>query len=256
MINAKISAFSVPKQGNKEDENEDAFKYWIKPKHGHDFLELFCAIADGATRASYTRLWANLLVQNFANAKREPSSRLFSQILSQSRSEWEKQTTMTQPLPWYAIDNYKKGAFASFLAISLKTNLQRSYAYLKALSIGDCELLVYRKSQLILAFPICDSSRFGSNPSAISTVINNNKNLETMKKSLKVFPGDQILLCTDALGQYLLSKAESGDSLEDSLDSHLLKNPVSSTVFERWVNTLRLEGRLKNDDSTLVLITL
>jgi serine/threonine protein phosphatase PrpC len=56
-------AFSLCKEGNREEENEDA----VYPQlvNGSSLVadQFSCAMADGATTSSFSKLWANLLVK-------------------------------------------------------------------------------------------------------------------------------------------------------------------------------------------------
>ena len=62
-------AFSVPKRGNQEHENEDAF--WPPPCLLWTYNEsgFRCAVADGATTAAFSGEWAQQLVRAFGEGQ-------------------------------------------------------------------------------------------------------------------------------------------------------------------------------------------
>ena len=53
--------FWAPKQGNEDNEYEDAF--WPRKSIEHRATSFHCAVADGATETSYSGIWAKQLVR-------------------------------------------------------------------------------------------------------------------------------------------------------------------------------------------------
>src|SRR5690349_16830200 len=106
---ARLQAFWMPKHGNLASDYEDAF--W--PRHlSRECGELRIAIADGATETSFAALWARLLVR--AYAKHQWNGDLGSVELTRIRRAW-KRCTKNRPLPWYAEEKARLGAFSSLL---------------------------------------------------------------------------------------------------------------------------------------------
>jgi serine/threonine protein phosphatase PrpC len=125
VITAQIFKGSVPKLGNNESENEDAYRLIRSPKKGPELRELRCAMADGATQASFSRFWAQLLVDNAVKTGYVPSENKLKAIIDRSALELEKKVHEIN-LPWYAIEKAKRGAFSSFLWLSIKSNPDKS----------------------------------------------------------------------------------------------------------------------------------
>src|SRR5216683_2490624 len=101
-----VQAFCLPKAGNSPDEYEDAFQYNESARS--------LAIADGASDAFESRLWAQALVRAFV---RQPPMLDANGILEWLKApikvwkegiDWEK-------LPWYSAEKARRGAFSTFL---------------------------------------------------------------------------------------------------------------------------------------------
>src|SRR5438552_14612658 len=62
-----------------------------------------CAVADGATEASFAAMWAQLLVENYVRTEEHPLAAL--------QNVWQEKTSGLE-LPWYAEEKLQSGAFA------------------------------------------------------------------------------------------------------------------------------------------------
>lgn len=255
MIAAKIFYDSIPKLGNGEDENDDAIGLSRQPKNGPKLTELRFAIADGATQASFSRLWAHLLVRNAIQSGHTPSVKRFINLVEKSYPEWHEEVEKIE-LPWFAIEKAKKGAFSSFLWISITTNQTKTAGTLRAVSIGDSELLVVRDGKIQASFPIRHSDDFNSSPILISSKSEKNAGLLFAKWETRWLPGDEIVLATDAVAKYLLGQFEQGVNPLDTIQPLMQENCDHGEYFRDWIETLRLNKMLKNDDSTMAWIHL
>jgi hypothetical protein len=65
--------------------------------------------------------------------------------------------------------------------------------------------------------------------------------------------GDKFLLMTDAMAQWFLSRYEEGLNPWQEL-AHVLKQKGSDGAFGSWVDELRNQSSMRNDDVTLVII--
>jgi len=244
------TVFTTPKAGSSLQENEDAFAI-----HRDADVARF-VIADGATQASFSRLWANLLVENAK--KYIPSvKRLKDYVIPKAQLAWQ-QNIASRQLPWYAEEKAKKGAFASLLWLSIKSDkhLPESGGKWKAVAIGDSNLFVFRRQECIQAFPVQVSSEFGSSPILISSI--QSSNVEIFTRFQKVEgdwqAGDEFILATDALACYLLKQIEAGENPLYELQSWLSGSSEDQLAFESLMQSLRSEAKMKNDDTTLIWI--
>ena len=101
--------------GNSADEYEDAF--WPREAVVEQETDCFrCAVADGATETSFSALWANMLVRQWGEGT--PGLSAFGKALPRLRSLWHREVA-AKPLPWYAEEKVRSGAFSSLLGVTL-----------------------------------------------------------------------------------------------------------------------------------------
>jgi hypothetical protein len=157
-----------------------------------------------------------------------------------------------RPVQWYEEPGLQTGAFSSFLGLTLLDAQTESAGAWEAIALGDSCLFQVRDDQLIASFPLAQSSDFNSRPWLIPSKPNRNVNL---LQALQTARGqwtahDQFYLMTDALAAWFLRELESGAS--GCTPWQLLPNLDN---LEVWINTLRTEGLLRNDDVTWMHIS-
>lgn len=233
-IQTKAFAFTAPKAGRTADENEDAFH--APPDGGTRF-----AIADGATESSYSKRWAQLLVKATDYAFRPDRGWLWLKL-----AQWAWKREVPKDLPWYAVENSQRGAFAAFLVLEIEpTHKWTSW------SIGDCCLFQVRAGRLVTRWPFSDPSEFNNLPFLVGS---RSTTESLMEKARGIFgwwrPGDEFWLATDALAHWLLTQ-----HVADEWPPVGLADVGDDDGFRAWVEARRGEG-LRNDDTTLVRVTL
>jgi len=254
LIFGRVFFDSIPKDGNEENENEDAIA--LQPRRHEQKLTKFrCAIADGATQASFSRFWANILVNNAMTRNFTPSVKKADHLINDSCEEWQNEINKFD-LPWFAEEKATKGAFSSFLWIGINSHRNQEYAYLSAISIGDSELFVIRNEKILHAQPFSHSDEFNSSPSLVSSKREKNRDLNPNFLKVKVIPGDDVILSSDALAKYLLSQFEIGVNPLNALQPVMGIDHDQTLFFKDWIASKRRERVLKNDDSTFVWIHL
>ena len=239
-----LKGISIPKQGHSESENED--NYLLPSSNEVEKSSVLkCAVADGATESSFSKEWSDLLVSGFKDmsfAADQISTTLDS--LSQS---WQQRTN-SKELPWYAQQKLEDGAFAAFLGVSIDMK-KKQY---KAIAIGDCTLFHFSKKK-INSFPLTKSEDYGNTPYLISSNLKNNSKLQSFIRTMsgKLKKGDSLILATDAISAWIFTELESGRQPLTVLLEYIEK-PVPE--FENWINLLRSEKVMKNDDVTILHI--
>src|SRR6202790_423862 len=119
----------LPKHGNSEDEDEDAWA--ADPDRGR------FAIADGASESSFAGRWAQLLTEAFLAAPR-PSD--LPEWLAEPQRRWSAEVLGVE-LPWYAEMKREQGAFATFLGLGvLRPTAERAGKW-RAVAVGDSCLI-------------------------------------------------------------------------------------------------------------------
>ena len=243
-----VQTFCLPKAGNADAENEDAF--WPHDDAEFDLPRVLrTAVADGATETLFSGLWAGQLARAYCEA---PSHRDFLGGLPRLRADWQQEIG-SRPLPWYAEEKARAGAYATLLGVTLKTGHARDVAYYQALAIGDSCLFHLRDGRLLRAFPLTRAAHFNNSPYLLSANPNRNADLSDHLHAFyhRAAAGDSLLLLTDALAQWFLYTLEADPKLSDPL-----RDVTSLEAFAELVGAEREAHRLRNDDTTLLRLTL
>jgi len=280
-MRVRAQAFRLPKHGNSEEEYEDAC--WPM-RHGERELRVFrCAVADGATEASFAGLWADLLVRAYCRG--ELSGDRLEATLSALGDSWRNRVA-TRPLPWYAEEKLRSGAFAALAGLTLTTT-RNGFSW-RALAVGDSCIFHLRGGTLLDAFPLASAEDFNNRPHLLGSNAGLNGSLDQHLKRARgpAEPGDVFLLMTDALAAWALGCGD--DSIPLSPPGHngsigpplsgedraaarqprtltapnhqtpweILHSLRNDTEFGALIHALRCAHTLRNDDVTLLRLEL
>jgi hypothetical protein len=241
---ASYRVFWDTKVGNTAEEYEDAFGSDVEDQPRS---EMRYAVADGATESSYSRHWAQLLVDAYGAGATAPSKLV--RRLPALQVAWREEHQRPD-LPWFAAEKLALGAFAALLGIRL---IEGPDGFrLHAMAAGDCELVVVRGESLHLAWPVLRSVDFGSNPVLLSSVgpVEAQRNM-LQGRRLRLLSGDAVLLMTDALAAWFLREAETGVTPWVTLQEFRRSD---EEAFRSWARGLRSAGAMRNDDVTLAIL--
>jgi hypothetical protein len=234
-----FEAFWLHKAGGSPDEYEDAFApAWIE---ADEYDEFRCAVADGATETSFSGVWARLLVEAFADGRLR---RIDGASLDDLAAHWHAEIaekTRAKPLPWYAEEKLRQGAFSSLLGLILHAD-----GRWHAVCFGDSTLIHIRTNRFFRSFPYKSPDQFTSRPALLSTQPSSNGAIPPRWSWGRWREGDHFLLMTDALAHYYLSSAR----FRHKLFAHSPDQPT----FERWIEAARAAKTCRNDDVTLLKV--
>ena len=237
------SSFTQPKQGHTSEEFEDACA--VDAERGR------FAVADGASESSYSGEWAGWLTSGFVEKSLFDSS--WPEWLPPVQERW-KECVPSAPenISWFAEEKIHDGAFATFLGLEFTvTPNERTY---QAIAVGDSCLFQIREDKLLKSFPLNNSAEFGTRPALIGSRHNPaSKPLPEKRIAANFLPQDTFFLMTDALATWFLSESEV-DRFPWRELNEIRSLPTPMGIFERWIQTQRSSGALKNDDVTLVAI--
>lgn len=244
MLGLRVQTFSLPKRGYQPEEYEDAW--------AHTATRL--ALADGASDAFESRLWAQALVQAFIHQPPEAHRVALLDWLATPIQVW-KEAIHWQQLPWYAEEKARRGAFATLLGVTFAwpaadaTGAAEATAPWSAMAVGDVCLFQIRAEQVIVHFPVQYAADFGTTPPLLSSRSDyNRRSLEALCTCTgECWPGDLFVLATDALAAWFLHQVETGERPWQCLID------LTEDTFAALVASLRHEGVMRNDDVTLVL---
>lgn len=241
----QVSAYpySVQKAGNRVEEYEDA--YWPLDPVDACGTSFSFAVADGATEASYSKVWARLLVEAYCKGQmQEPG---LSETLLNLQTMWTE-SVGAQPLPWYAEEKIRDGAFSSLLGLTIQEGESSGLAsgVWEAIAVGDSCLFQVRDDELISRFPLNHSEQFNSRPALLSSNPTSNERLPEFVFNTRGewHVGDVFYLMTDALACWFLKAVEDGGK-----PWKIKRAPQGD--FEIWISKLRKEGVIRNDDVTM-----
>jgi hypothetical protein len=238
--------FWVVRRGHRPEEYEDAF--------ASDDAAGRYAVADGATESCFAGLWARLLVEGFLRGDRgrpdhSPAS------LAALQDQWCMAVRARQ-LSWYSEPAIERGAFATFLGLTVHADRQSGYRW-QAAAVGDTCLFCTRGDELLQAFPLERAEQFDNVPKLIGSRMST----EALRQRRRVWAdgaghaGDRLWMVTDALAQWCLAENEAGRTPWPALLA-ILADLEPADRFASWIEGLRDAGQLRNDDVTLLAIAL
>jgi len=227
-------AFTAPKR--EDTPNEDR---WFVSEDG-----LVVAVSDGASVSFDPAPWAALLVRHFVDEPQisrdwiEASLRYYQSSYDRESMEWMQQAA------------FDRGSFATLLGVECANDGKS----VRAFALGDTLLVFIDGNEVVRTIPYVRPEEFDAPPCLLSTSRLENRawNDETLAQhfwelNLSSHDAPQLLLMTDALGRWILDRPGS-ESLSALLDI------TDEEAFQRFVEGERQAGRMRRDDTTLVVL--
>lgn len=252
MVRVSLNRFFAQKAGNEPDDYEDAFAPKVSGPIQADSIAL--AVSDGAGETSFAKEWAKMLARSFA---KEPfTTKDTLQVQTELLAKRWQSIVNRRPLPWFAEEKVRLGAFAALLGVQFYSGINASSesGQLSAVAVGDSCLFQIRNDQLVLSFPLQRSADFNNSPILLSSNLARNARVwEGVKlQSAEWKVGDTFLLATDALACWFLSEHERNERPWNILVG-FSEDPMPSHSFELWTKATRSTLQMKNDDTTCLL---
>ncbi len=248
MIRPRIETFWIQKNGNTKGEYEDA--WWIPRSTQLGERIARCAVADGATDAVFSRLWARILTRSFGKGQFAPDPPDSVTISWTRCSNLWKRAVRGRKLPWYAEEKARSGAYAALVGLELVVGEGGDGGSWNALACGDSCLFQVRDSELINAFPLTRSDEFTNSPILLCSLGPRDDDATHVRfTSGGWITGDRFYLMTDALANWFVANWEAGGRPWGALFD------IGESPFSEWLNALRASRQIKNDDCTLISIT-
>jgi hypothetical protein len=249
IVHVKARVFWLPKAGNRAEEYEDA--YWPARGGRRGAARVRFAVADGATETSFAGLWARLLVHDYGSGELDLAAP--DGALAAAQTRW-REDVLSRPLPWYAEEKALHGAYAALLGLELAPGKRKGPGRWRCQSVGDCCLAQLRDDVPLVTFPAADATFFTSRPFLLSSNPVHNaalgEHLQQREGSCQA--GDTFYLMTDALAVWALQGA--GGDAQTWLTLRQVARPGGGRAFAAWVQELRRDGEMRNDDVTLVVV--
>jgi hypothetical protein len=252
--NGSISwrSFSIVKNGNRDEENEDALFPRSIDKNVAIGRPSTFVMADGATQTSFSGLWANNLVQACSQTRLSEAG--FWQCIESARETWQL-SFKGKEIPWHAAEKIRQGAYCALIWLELQYSplFPGNPFSWKALAVGDCCLFIARHRNIYLSLPIQEPNEFAFPPTLVPS---NRDRLNSIKGKIRTArgslrQGDHIILASDALSAWIMKQSQSNNQVMSFLETRNIKDDHD---FAGWINTLRSSGEMKNDDTSLLII--
>jgi hypothetical protein len=243
---ACLHTFWLSKRGNAPEEYEDAFSA--------DMASGRFAIADGATESGFAALWAGQLVKGFVGDTAGDIAGWTDRIAA-IQEQWDA-SVRDRPLPWYGRIKRQQGAFATFLGLVLSTSGNSPPSW-RAIAVGDACLFHTRGETLLRAFPLERAAQFNNSPPLVGSrmPVAEVRKREVAWNNGSGCPDDRLWMMTDALARWCLVEHEAGRNPWKEIEPLLLSQETNGQ-FADWIDGLRDERRLRNDDVTLLVVDL
>ena len=234
-----VEGISLPKLGNCDEENEDAFAVEV--------AEGYIAVADGASSSYRAREWARLLSSDFVVNRPLRTRGTTREWLTSVGQRFTPATD--QETEYWAQDAAQRGSHASFLGVSV---FEHGEGYgVRAVGVGDSVLVQLRgpadSLTEVFAFPLSRPDEFSATPPLVSSTASAPK---IRFIDTDVMPGDSLLAMTDELAHWALSRSRAGTPIW-----HLLVAGSRTQVIDA-IHQARKSDEIANDDMTLVRIAL
>lgn len=225
------TTLSLPKHGNAPDEYEDA-AYPLSFGADEDLQEFRCAVADGATETSFSKLWANLLARGFAD--KEP--------LQDSRKKWHEQIPSSDQ-PWYVEEKAQAGAYAAIAGLTLLADSTWSGE-----AVGDSCLMQIRDDHIIFSVPLKAAEDFNNRPALVCSKEDSSTEIEPKREVRQWQSGDKFLLLTDAIAHWLLGATEAEAKAEAEAEAEAAEAVRAQAAVVRLLT-------LENEEQLLAFAT-
>lgn len=264
---ANVATFSVSKRGCPMEECEDAS--WVGPDGlGFGELEgqsLRVVVADGASESLLANRWAKRLSSTFGFASSPTRTRRsFVATYRVAVNEWTREVAnyaaereaRGAPIQWFEEPGLEKGAHSTIIAVEFIDGRDEASPSWRAVAVGDSCLFQVRNDRLHASFPTQDPDAFSYQPALLSS---RGADDSIVSQYVALQSGtwqhdDSFYIVTDALAAWFLRSAQAGGRPWAPLRD--LNTSDFDFDFEAWVNTQRDEGRMHDDDTTLVRVDL
>jgi serine/threonine protein phosphatase PrpC len=258
---ASVFCFSVPKNGNTQEEYEDSYSvyYPSNTDECQSDKNLLAAIADGASESSFSNKWADILVKSYTEGEYTTLKELERKMEVLS-SEWFSSVSSLE-LPWYAEEKIKKGAYSTFLGLSIIfSETDSDKGKWTSFSVGDSCLFKIADGHLKVKYPLTKSDEFNNSPFLVSS--NTKLNVTAWQKAARKRgtwkKGDMFVLATDGIASCLLQECEKNNDLFQKIIAltRIESSEKRQNEFESFISQVREDKLMKNDDVTCVVVQL
>jgi hypothetical protein len=231
-----LRTFSVPKR--EDTPNED--------RRCVSADAMTCAVSDGASVSFDSGPWAEILARRFVENP-DISRDWIRAAINEYRTAYDREA-----MSWSGQAAFDRGSFATLLGVVCSPEGRG----VRVFAFGDTLLAFVENGELVRTIPYVQVEDFDRSPDLISSNPLENRSLDEDAISASwhdLTIGSQeataLLVVTDAIGRWLLDQ-------EKPTRAKRLLDICDPDAFVTFVESERADGRMKRDDSTLVVIGL
>ena len=213
------------------------------------------SMADGVSSTIFSGPWARILVQStIASPPRLDDAEAFRAWLDEQRAAWRSGIDLAR-LTWYQRPKMVDGAMTTLLWTELcpaqtADDGHATRYQLRAFAIGDTCLFHLRGDECLKHFPMDKSGEFGLNPAVIGSVDRQVDHLlEFQLYEAECPPDDWLVLATDALALWAMTRSESGEPVDWRRYWEM-----PDDEWRQEIIALREANQMRYDDTSLVLL--
>ena len=246
-MKVSVDTFWAQKVGARPEQYEDAS---YPPRGGYSL--------DAVPSQLFNISIAEHLVSCFGSRLSEG----FDSVWSRARDSWttvvqsftDKRESSGRPVQWFEEPGLARGGYATFLTVGLRPGRQDpSQGVMLVWGVGDCCVFQVRKGRTLLPFPFTSPDQFDCTPELLfSTDTSADVKSKRQARCVKFRAGDTLFLMTDAIAAWTWENIRSSEPPWDLFNQ--FGSPSSS--FDQWLRTERAEKRLRDDDVTLMRVTI
>ncbi len=235
----KIFDFTIQKKGENKKSNQDAYAFDVKQR--------IFAISDGVSRSSFSDIWSKRIVEHFLKIPFESDSiknEYLKKWLEPIKSKLDEEIVQMDINPMILDVAKENGSSATFLGMRIKKeNRQRR---ISIWAVGDSNIFQIRKNKIINLFPIKKVKDFSFSTYAITSFIDKQE-IDVIHDEWIILGGDILVLSTDAFSKWLLDSYVKGQKPWKKIIKNYSK-------MKNFIEYLRLQNKIENDDTTFILI--
>lgn len=206
------------------------------------------AISDGVSKSFFPGIWSALLVNNYVHAGTGLDA-----VIATCQQQWYEQVSEIVAKP--DVKYYTRNAFnrnAPGLATFVGLQLFEQEKMWSSLALGDTFLFFIPKpfssfkEELIVHSSKEEPVVFDNFPDYLSSI--GNQHQGTQKEKVGKMTAGTFYLMTDALAEWFLKQGEDVIGIIEVWQQQV--------DFERYINQLRDEDKINNDDTSVLIIEL
>ena len=221
------------------------------------------AVADGVSSAIFSRQWSDILTRAVVEQPPDLQDGAgFQNWLVELRAQWRQAVDLNK-LNFFQRQRLQQvgGGFSTLLWVELYPmepveGEGGSEKYLlRCFAIGDCCLFHLRDGQLLHKFPLDDLKEFDAPPVTIGSVDTQTDHLLEFSNLEEVcLPGDELILSSDALAQWIYRCLEAEEPVDWEKFWEISEDDWHAEVA--FLRDLPSDRRMRVDDTTVVLLRL